>query len=173
MRLDEDEIAKFARWLASCGAEIIAPTSEWEVLRVKIKGETHVGYRTKTGRQTWPEALIGWHRQRSCGHQPQLGNPVKQLRGNRKARLHEIAKRDGWQCWYCDRSLDDDTATVEEICSRQIGGPVHIGNQALACPSCNLSAGNLTVVAKVALRAKKRSQASGDAAYREMCRRTG
>lgn len=158
MRLAEPEIKTFARWLASCGAEIIAPTSEWEVLRVKVKGDTLVSYRTKTGKQTWPNPLVTLYGQRTAGHHPQLGNPVKQLRGNRKARVHELARRDGWTCWYCTLPLDEDTATVEELCSRQIGGPVHVGNQALACAGCNHEAGNLSVVAKVAMRDAKRKE---------------
>ena len=152
MQLDEAKIIKFAKWLASCGAEIIAPTSEWELLRVKAKGETLVGYKNSAGKQTWPKPLIEYNKLRSCGHQPQLGNPVKQLRGNRRARIHELARRDGWVCWYCALDVTEDTATVEEICSRQIGGPVHVGNQCLACPDCNRKAGNMTVVEKVRLR---------------------
>ena len=54
MHLDIPEIEKFARWLANCGAEIIAPTSEWELLRVKAKGETLVGYTNGNGKQTRP-----------------------------------------------------------------------------------------------------------------------
>lgn len=156
MHLTQPEIEQYARWLSSCGAEIIATISEWEVLRVKTRGETLVGYKDKTGRQTWPQPLVDLYRLRSCGHQPRLGNPVKQLRGNRKARIHELAKRDGWECWYCLGALNENTATVEEICSRQIGGPVHVGNQCLACPECNRAAGNLSVVEKVAKREDRR-----------------
>lgn len=162
MRLAEPEIKKFAKWLSSCGAEIIAPTSEWEVLRVKAKGETLVGYVNSSGKQTWPKPLLEFYKLRSCGHQPQLGNPIKQLRGNRKGRIHELARRDGWRCWYCFVEINEDTATVEEICSRQIGGPVHIGNQCLACPGCNQTAGNLSVVEKVALREAAKKRCSHD-----------
>lgn len=152
MRLGQQEIDKFANWLRACGAEIIATTSEWELLRVKMKGETYVSYRDKRGDQTWPTPLADAYKLRSCGHQPQLASPVKQLRGNRKGRIHELARRDGWACWYCNSALTEDSATVEEICARQIGGPVHIGNQCLACATCNRSAGNLSVVEKVAFR---------------------
>lgn len=157
MRLEQGDIAKFAKWLTSCGAEVIATTSEWELLRVKMKGDTHVAYRDKRGVQSWPDALSKVYKLRSCGHQPQLANPVKQLRGNRKARINELARRDGWGCWYCRAELNEDTATVEEICARQIGGPVHVGNQCLACPDCNRSAGNLSVVEKVAFRDARRT----------------
>ena len=57
------------------------PTSEWELLRVKAKGETLVGYKNSAGKQTWPKPLIEYNKLRSCGHQPQFGNPVKQLQG--------------------------------------------------------------------------------------------
>jgi hypothetical protein len=152
VRLTTDDVSTFARWLVSCGAEIIAPTSEWEIMRVKAKGSTLVAYRNSAGKQTWPDELVQFHKLRSCGHQPQLGNPIKQLRGNRKGRVYELARRDGWKCWYCSREVDDDLATVEEICARQIGGPVHIGNQCLACPECNRAVGNMSVVEKVAFR---------------------
>lgn len=152
MRLETGDIEKFSRWLASCGAEVIAKTSEWEILRIKAKGETLVAYTSSAGKQSWPPGLANLYKLRSRGHQPQLGNPIKQLRGNRKARIHELAGRDGWSCWYCAAGVDEDTATVEEICPRQIGGPVHVGNQCLACSDCNRAAGNMTVVQKVALR---------------------
>jgi hypothetical protein len=156
MHLNANEIEKFSRWLKSCGAEILAHTSEWEIIRAKVKGETVVAYRNGAGKQTWPPPLMEFYKLRGCGHQPQLANPVKQLRGNRKGLINELASRDGWCCWYCASPLDADTATVEEICPRQIGGPVHIGNQCLACADCNREAGNMTVVAKVVMRERKR-----------------
>lgn len=158
MRLDDAAISVFSKWLVSCGAEILRPTSEWEVLRVRAKGETIVAYRNAAGRQTWPKALSELYKLRSCGHQPQLGNPVKLLRGNRRGRVHELGERSGWTCWYCETELTEDSATVEEICPRQIGGPVHVGNQCLACAGCNRMASNLSVVDKVAFRDAKRRQ---------------
>ena len=58
MRLAETEIKKFAKWLSSQGAEIIAPTRKWELLRVKAKGETLVVCVNSSGEQTWPPPLL-------------------------------------------------------------------------------------------------------------------
>jgi hypothetical protein len=149
MRLSSEQVEQFAKWLVSCGAEVVAPTSDWEIIRVIAKGETAVAYRNKRGDQSWPGMLADAWAARKSGFQPQLGNPQKALRGNKKARLYELADRDGWGCWYCSRELDELTATIEEICPRQIGGPIHIGNQCLACPECNQKAANKSVVEKV------------------------
>lgn len=168
MHLEDRDILKFADWLQSCGAEILAPTSEWEILRVKARDRTLIAYKNRRGDQSWPQPLITFWKTRNKGGHPKLGAPKKQLRGNRRARVMELAKRDGWNCWYCgtelsppDRPADDGgtPATIEEICPRQIGGPAHIGNQTLTCRKCNQMAGNMSVVEKVALRDELRGMA--------------
>lgn len=168
MYLAEKEITKFADWLRNCGAEVIAPTNEWELLRIVAKNQTLVAYRNSRGEQTWPKALVTFWEQKKKGIAPQLGNPQNHLRGNRLARIKKLADRDDWQCWFCGRPLcppdrppkeGETAATIEELCPRQVGGPTHIKNQTLACRDCNVLAGNLSVVEKVALREKLRGMA--------------
>lgn len=168
MHLGHQDIEKFAGWLKSCGAEVLAPTNEWELLRVNAKSQTLVAYRNKRGDQTWPGTLVNYWKQSKSGDYLKLGTPTQQLRGNRLSRVLELAKRDGWNCWYCgielsqpDRPADngETPATIEELCPRQIGGPTHIGNQTLACRQCNQTAGSMSVVEKVALREEIRGMA--------------
>lgn len=168
MHLRAQEIEQFAGWLKSCGAEVLATTNEWELLRVNAKSQTLVAYKNKKGDQSWPAPLVTYWNKRKSGDYLKLGTPTQQIRGNRLARVRELAKRDGWRCWYCDTELSppdlpadngETSVTIEEICPRQIGGPTHIGNQALACRKCNQMAGSMSVVEKVALREEIRGMA--------------
>jgi hypothetical protein len=118
-------------------------------------------------RQWWGVALQRLHKAHIKGFNIQLGNPRRSVT-NRRSRVLFLAERDGWDCWYCGcqlQPLGDDAAqiegarpaTLEELCSRHIGGPAHVDNQVLACQRCNALAANLPVSEKVKLREKKRS----------------
>lgn len=181
MQLTDPKIKAFALWIARCGGEVLTPISDYEILRVVINGGTHSAYKRRTGRQTWPETLVELYRQyRHGGYTPRLALAQRGLSGNRKGRLVKLAERDGWRCWYCDCAIQPlgyadipgaAPGSVEEVCPRQIGGPVHIGNQVIACKSCNNKAANLPVVEKVKMRDRLRrasmagptSQRSSDA----------
>src|SRR5262245_10987376 len=167
MRLDAAQLESFKIWLESCGAEVFPGVVEHEFLRVISRGETLSAYSKADGRQTWPLALRKLFLEFAAGHMVQLGGAVKQMSGNKRARVLQLAGRDGWHCWYCNWPLQPidgvvvyinaRVATVEEVCPRQFGGPNHLANQVLACPPCNWHAANKTVAAKVALREKIRS----------------
>ncbi len=167
MHLQNKEIEAFSNWLTKCGAELLSHTNEWEIIRIKAEGETLVSYKNAKGRQKWPPSLVKYHKCFSRGKSLKLASPITQYKGNKKARLKLLGDRDGWSCWYCDTPLwpvdrikveGEVSATIEEVCPRQIGGPTHIGNQVLACAACNSEAGNMSVAAKVVLREVKRQQ---------------
>jgi len=61
---------------------------------------------------------------------------------NASKRRHEIAERDGWYCYYCDKHLDDRTATIDHAKSIMDGGSDYLDNLVLACVSCNNKKGS-------------------------------
>lgn len=141
-------------------------TGPSERFRIIIRGSTFrvMDYGDK---QWWGVALQRLHKAHTKGYDIQLGNPRRGVT-NRRSRVLYLADRDGWECWYCSRDLQplgEDAeiidgapqATLEELCSRHIGGPAHVDNQVLACQRCNQEASNLAVAEKVKLREKKRA----------------
>lgn len=54
----------------------------------------------------------------------------------KKFRQH-IFEAWGWRCAYCDRLLDDRTATIDHILPKHKGGHTVKNNMACACSSCN------------------------------------
>jgi hypothetical protein len=171
MTIGSDDIKRFQAWLEKCGAEVLAPTTEFELMRVRTVEGTMVVHTNKRGAQKWPARLVDLWRQFQAGRMtPKLSpSPATPLSGNRKGRLVTLINRDGNKCWYCNReTLEPGSpaavaepsreATVEEICPRQHGGPNHVANQVVACGACNRQAGNLPVAAKVRLREILRSE---------------
>lgn len=69
----------------------------------------------------------------------------------RAAQLAYLARRDGWNCFYCDRTLDATSATIEHIICTAHGGPTHADNLCLSCGPCNAAMGSLPGVQKMRL----------------------
>lgn len=69
----------------------------------------------------------------------------------RAAQLAYLSARDGWSCFYCDRSINATTATIEHLVATSHGGPNHADNLCLSCSSCNAAVGSLPAVQKVKL----------------------
>lgn len=155
------ELELFSNWLALCGAEVFTPYTDFELLRVRVSGAIMIAHRNRHGGQVWPTPLAELYRAFVSGaHMPRLAETPggrKLTSTTHKSRVQTLARRDGWQCWYCGIGLrpswtagpeERQVATLEELCPRQIGGPNHISNQALCCKSCNERAGSLSVVEK-------------------------
>ncbi|MEQ9163670.1 MAG: HNH endonuclease, partial [Ilumatobacter fluminis] len=65
----------------------------------------------------------------------------------RRERMALILERDGAECVWCRRPLDDDTlvpATTEHLVPRIKGGPSWIENELAACRRCNGERGHRT-----------------------------
>lgn len=156
-----DEIPRgFIKWLEAAGAEILAPTNEWEVLRFRANGRTSIIYRRDHGRiSSWtgdaPSAWrafqlgVGW----SAG-----ASRSKLNRTKTRQRVAALLKRDGRACFYCGVDLEEGEETLEHIVPRTRGGTHHIANLALAHEGCNQDAGNLSAVEKVKLRDRMRTK---------------
>lgn len=71
----------------------------------------------------------------------------RRLKGERKrARIVALAERDGPVCWWCgcDLALDDPATTVDEWVPLGRDGRAEIGNQVLACRTCNNDKADMT-----------------------------
>ena len=135
---------------------------------MRAVGQTVVAYQNKEGGQVWAGLLEALLKDWKTGNGANLSRylkSTKQMGGDKGARIRALVERDGSFCWYCAREFLDalnielpleDRLTIEEVCPRQVGGPVHIKNQVLACHRCNHEAGSLSVAEKVVLRDRKR-----------------
>lgn len=154
----ESGLKGFVAWLTSGGAEIMATTNEWEILRYRAQGEIHVVYRNKTGRiaassQSVVDAWVAYTTQKPWRAVPKNKKGISKKRGRM---IDALISRDGDACFYCGKELNEDIS-LEHFVSRTHGGPNHLSNMALAHRACNMAANHLSVVEKVALKEKMRT----------------
>jgi len=149
-------ISVFSMRLKEAGAEILAPTNPYEVLRFRSSKGVGVIYKGKRG-ETWnAEALAARdHLDAKAGSLA----PVT-IRGRRrdKATVEALLMRDGDCCLFCGVPLEGDI-TVEHLVSICHGGPNHISNLFLAHAACNQMAGHMSAPEKVALAIRSRADA--------------
>lgn len=156
--LSPRKLVKFEFWLTTHGAEILAPTNPYEVVRFKAGDETHVIYRKENGTLNAVNgsadillAFMTGKAWKAPLKRRTHGSPIGK-------RYDAIVRRDGPTCFYCGLDVSMHEATTEHLLSRSLGGPNHLANLALAHQKCNSSAGNLSVVEKVRLRDHMRKQ---------------
>jgi len=141
---------QFRNWLAANGAEVLEPTSEWELVRFKAGSETGVIYSNKSGELTFTgpageawKAFKGAHSWRAA--------PATKRRPKSSPRLQAIRARDGGHCFYCLKPVAVEDESEEHLVSVTHGGPNHISNIFLAHRICNAKAGNLSAPEKIQL----------------------
>lgn len=146
----------FTQRLTEAGAEILAPTNPYEVLRFRTSKGVGVIYSGKRG-ETWnAEALAARdHLEAKAGSLA----PVA-VRGRRKGKgtVEALVIRDGEGCFFCASPLDGDI-TVEHLVAVAHGGPNHVSNLFLAHAACNQAAGHLSAPEKVAMALRLRTDA--------------
>jgi hypothetical protein len=142
----------FCAWLTGAGAEVLEPTSEWELVRFKSGGETSIIYRNAAGgvkytgaagaaykafteNKTW-RALPATRRKKS--------SPI----------IRVIRKRDGDLCFFCQDPVSEEVESAEHLVSVTHGGPNHISNMFLSHRVCNAIAGHLSAPEKIAKHVK-------------------
>ena len=136
----------FKAWLEQCGAEMLAPTNEYEVLRFKHNGQTGVIYKNKQGRLTtvggadkvWAAFVSG----------ASWSGTDKQKRVKISLHIKTIIERDGDLCFFCGFKFGDD-ATVDHLVPLAHGGPNHISNFVLMHSECNAHCGCMTAMEKI------------------------
>ena len=160
-RKQEAEIKRFREWLTANGAEVMAPTNPYEVVRFRGDQGVSVIYRSDskpissmTGQAA--AALDAFRRRVPM----RFVARSRSLIARSEPVVRALLERDGSACFYCDAPFGDDLSpTREHLLSRTHGGPDHIANQALACRPCNVAAGHLSLVEKIRLRDRTRATA--------------
>ena len=145
-----DPFVQFRTGLVSAGAEMLAPTNPYEVLRFRTVHGVGVIYRNASGREKWNEqALLA--KQHLNERRGSLA-PVRVV-GRRKdaGTVNALIIRDGADCFFCRDPLGSDI-TVEHLVAIAHGGPNHISNLFLAHEACNRRAGHLSAPEKIAMR---------------------
>ena len=85
---------------------------------------------------------------------------IRRAGGAAEARRY-CARRDGTRCWYCDKLIDPEKATLEHVNAlARKTGKHEPSNCRLACAPCNLRAGSLKAGQKAKLREQIRSEAA-------------
>lgn len=148
---------KFEQFVIDRGGEVLAPTSEWELVRFKANGLTAIIYRKSTEQVTFSggakTAFDAFLRQKPWS----AGNKTKRKKGKQSVVIQSLIKRDGRQCFYCGLETSDEDASVEHVVPLNAGGTDHMANKVLAHQRCNSEAGHLNVLEKVNLRERKRA----------------
>lgn len=148
---------RFERFVADRGGEVLAPTSEWELVRFRANNLTAIIYTKANGSVTFHGgAKTAWDaylRQNKWS----AGNKTKRKKGGQSVVIQSLIRRDGHECFYCGRNVADDDASVEHVVPLNAGGTNHIANKVLAHRQCNSEAGHMSVIEKVKLREAKRS----------------
>lgn len=150
------KVKKIRNWIINHGGEILPGTNEYEVLRAKTNQGTLVIYTNKKGSKLKPndpillEKVISWMKNRTNV----ILNNCKKTRKNISSKKKSLLIRDGNACFFCGERMDYEDMTIEHILSISHGGSNRVENLTLAHKSCNLMAGNMSVIEKINLREK-------------------
>lgn len=160
----------FEAWLAARGAEVLAPTNEWEMLRFRTGRGVSIVYRKGNGALTWTgEAKVAYD-----GFLKPQGDNGSWRGADRSTRRSKssptckaLRERDGDACFYCHQPVAVEDESIEHLVALTHGGPDHIANMVLAHRTpCNAEAGHLSVMEKIRLR--ERNAAAEDAAIHDL-----
>lgn len=142
-------IQKFQEWLSERGAQVFAPTNEYELIRFKSGEETSIIYRKKSGDLTFVgSAKEAFEKFRINGDWRAI--PATKRRKNGTS--HEIRfllKRDGDRCFFCNGVMTTEDISREHLIAITHGGPDHVSNIVLAHNKCNQRAGHLSLIEKI------------------------
>jgi hypothetical protein len=155
----KDRFAKFKEWIVARGAELMAPTNEWEAVRFRGEGRTSIIYVSKAGNITFTgEARAAWDAFEAGGHY-RFAPRARRDRFAARASVVTLTllDRDGPRCFYCAVDFSDDVKpTKEHLVPITAGGPDHLGNLFLACEPCNRDVGHRSAAEKIRYRDLKR-----------------
>lgn len=141
-------IPEFIAWLESRGAEILAATNEWEVVRFKANGVVGIVYRKKTGSLSH-QGIASEAAAAFLSGSAWRGNKPTKRRQQGSVIARSLRKRDGDLCFFCLRPMAEDNQSVEHLVAVTHGGPNHMSNFVLAHRGCNADAGHLSAMEKI------------------------
>lgn len=151
----EKKLPAFKAWLSERGAEVLQPTSEWEVVRFRAAGATAVVYANKHGMLSVSGDAARALNCFASNGKWSAGVATERQRNRRPVIVRALLERDGDRCFLCRKALADDM-TVEHLVPVVHGGPNHISNMALAHSACNLRMGHMSLVEKIVQREKSK-----------------
>ncbi|MCI2809352.1 HNH endonuclease [Eoetvoesiella caeni] len=141
---------KFREFLCSRGAQVLLPTSEWELIRFDCSAGVSIIYCNAKGDTKFTGAAqSAWNAFVSNGSW-QAG--TKQRRKKLSPLTKTLLERDGNLCFYCRWSMTDGDRSIEHLVPVAHAGPNHISNLVLAHQLCNAAAGHLSAMEKIRLR---------------------
>ena len=151
---DSLPVGKFKKFLVNCGGQLLHETNEYEVIRLQTDNGVEILYRQKSGLLTWTNELVkAYMAYKSGGKVKWRGSKKRKV--NRKrgpVLLQTLFKRDGKKCWFCEKPLTAEDATIEHLLNVSNGGNNHTNNLTVACKGCNQKARNMCITEKVLLK---------------------
>lgn len=163
IRRDHFDVPGFVAWLAFNGAEIGVPTNAYEVVRYLAHAEghrkpvTHIVYAKENGLLTFMPGTRE-HYAQFLGVDGTGALAGKMGASQRKNMRAAIIARDGKGCWFCGGATTAATESIEHLVPRSKGGPDTMANFVLAHKKCNVTAGDMDLGGKIALRDKMRKE---------------
>ena len=153
LELNKTERRKgFETFLAQSGADILTPTSQWELLRFSTSRGIGVVYTNSKSRISLVgEAEPAFEAYRSQ-HAYDAGHKVKRSNYRPNGVLRRLLERDGPACFLCCKETTPDDRTVDHMIPLAHGGPNNIHNYALAHRKCNADAGHKPLIEKIRAR---------------------
>lgn len=145
MKLDWDA---FGAWLRAQGADVLAPTNEYEVARFRANGAVHVVYRKKNGSVTHGEFGGRCIEAFKRGQNMAMGFTANRRSLSASVKASLLA-RDGDACFFCGLQMPPEDMTIEHLVGKSKGGPDHTDNLVLAHEACNQDAGNMPLMEKI------------------------
>lgn len=142
---------RFEAFLQERGAEVLAPTNEWELCRFRHGDATAIVYTNKRGDLKWVggagDAFVAFTR-----GTPWRAAPATLRRTKSSPTCLALRQRDGEKCFYCHQHVLPEEESVEHLVGLTHGGPDHIANMALAHKVCNQEVGNMPLMQKILVR---------------------
>ena len=148
--LTPKRLKAFQAWVVAHGADVLAPTNEYETLRFSYKDSIGLIQHKKDGTIAYfngpaHNALVAFRDGVSW-----RAKAKTERRSKRNQMIAALLHRDGPACLYCNRVLEtDEDMSIEHIVALTSGGPDVLANMALCCQSCNSAVGHLSAVEKI------------------------
>ncbi len=152
------ELDRFKSWLVARGAELLAPTNPYEIVRYRNEGATAIIYENKKGRRSYTGGSDSVWSAFKEGQDFRFAKRATSQGGRKRAVIvRTLIERDGNRCFYCgDPFTGELPPTREHLVPRTAGGPDHISNLFLACGPCNCEVGHRSAADKIKFRDLKR-----------------